>query len=216
MILDTVAPGVINHCSSAFNIASAVATVASFLIPGEAALHVVAFAAHAFVAFKAAKVLMGAVAGAGKLAKIDKSFDGEAQILREMTKARDLPMASPGGWKAGNHALSPLKDGSTPSWNAQRSRIWKNQAAAPDRNWDSNQMSRMQQGLAPQRTVTATLNRDGTQFTKTESMELSHEPVAQRDQGTEVAMRWPTDHGRIDPYRNPNYTTQDFGTGLPF
>ncbi len=85
MILDTVAPGVINHCSSAFNIASAVATVASFLIPGEAALHVVAFAAHAFIAIKGAKVLMGAVAGAGKLSKVDK-------IINDSAAATKLPV----------------------------------------------------------------------------------------------------------------------------
>jgi hypothetical protein len=47
-----------------------------------------------------------------------------------------------------------------------------------------------------------------------ESMELSHEPIPQRDGGTEVAMRWPPDHARVDEFRNLNYASSNYGTGL--
>lgn len=38
-----------------------------------------------------------------------------------------------------------------------------------------------------------------------ESMELSHEPVPDRDGGTEVVPQWPQEHAAVDPYRYPGY-----------
>lgn len=55
----------------------------------------------------------------------------------------------------------------------------------------------MRRGLAPQR-----YNPDKGGI---ESMELSHEPIPQRDGGTKVVPRWPQDHAAIDPYCYVNY-----------
>lgn len=38
-----------------------------------------------------------------------------------------------------------------------------------------------------------------------ESMELSHEPIPQRDGGKDFVPRWPQDHAEVDPYRRPGY-----------
>lgn len=87
-----------------------------------------------------------------------------------------------------------------PSWNTQRSRYWKNEAAKPgsEAKRGSANVARMRRGLAPQRHNFAT----GAM----ESMELSHEPVPQREGGTEVVPRWPGQHAAVDPYRNTGNT----------
>lgn len=36
---------------------------------------------------------------------------------------------------------------------------------------------------------------------KLERMELSHEPIPQRNGGRDFAPRWPEDHAAVDPYR---------------
>jgi len=74
MLLDAVAPGVVNHCSDAFAWSSGISSVLSMFIPGAAALHAVGLAAHAFSAIKGAGVLAGAVASAGKIGKVEKAI----------------------------------------------------------------------------------------------------------------------------------------------
>ena len=103
------------------------------------------------------------------------------------------------GWKVGDSILAPTRAGNDPAWSTQRARYWKNAAAedgAADRYGEEN-LERMQRGLAPQR-----YNEDKGAM---ESMDLSHEPIPQRDGGTDVVPRWPQDHQSVDPFRFPGY-----------
>lgn len=102
-------------------------------------------------------------------------------------------------WKVGDDYAAPTASGKPPSWSTQRRRFWMNEAAEPQaaQQWGATNVSRMQQGKAPQRYNQA---KGGL-----ESMELSHEPVPQRAGGVSVVPRWPQDHARFDPSRRPGY-----------
>ncbi|HEX7829399.1 MAG TPA: hypothetical protein VF787_07065 [Thermoanaerobaculia bacterium] len=104
------------------------------------------------------------------------------------------------GWTVGDPILKLTRSGRTPSWNTQRARFWKNEAAKPgaETEYGAANVARMQKGLAPQRY---------NFFTgRMESKELSHEPVPQREGGTSVVPRWPGDHAAHDPLRNTGDT----------
>jgi filamentous hemagglutinin len=64
-------------------------------------------------------------------------------------------------------------------------------------DYGAENLSRMQQGKPPQR-----FNMDKG---ANEVMELSHEPIPQRDGGTDFIPRWPQDHAAVDPFRRPGY-----------
>ncbi len=108
--------------------------------------------------------------------------------------------ANAGTWSVGDDVYAPTSRRSEPSWSTVRSRFWKNEAAAPgagDRYGGTENVSRMQRGLAPQR---YNVDKGGI-----EKMELSHEPIPQREGGKSFVPRWPQDHARVDPYRKPGY-----------
>jgi RHS repeat-associated protein len=102
-------------------------------------------------------------------------------------------------WKVGDSPTQPTAKGNEPAWSTQRGRTWKNEAALPgaEEKWGKDNVARMRQGLAPERYNEA---KGGM-----ESMDLSHEPIPQRDGGTETVPRWPQDHAEVDPYRYPGY-----------
>lgn len=102
--------------------------------------------------------------------------------------------ATPGGgrWKLGEDYSKPNKNGLAPPLSTMRKRFWKNEAAEPnaaDQYGDAN-IKRMKRGSAPQRQ-----RPDGSW----ESMELSHEPIPERDGGMLLTPRWPEDHAIMDP-----------------
>jgi hypothetical protein len=103
--------------------------------------------------------------------------------------------SGPGGrWKVGDDYSIPTMSGNAPAWSTVRSRFWKNEAneTLAEQQYGASNVDRMKKGLAPQR-----VNDDGV----TESMELSHEPLPQREGGTLVTPRWPDEHALIDPFR---------------
>ncbi|WP_123814727.1 polymorphic toxin-type HINT domain-containing protein [Myceligenerans xiligouense] len=107
-----------------------------------------------------------------------------------------------GRWKLGEDYSKLNKNGVAPSLSTMRKRFWKNEAAevgAADQYGASN-VARMKRGSAPQRQ-----RPDGSW----ESMELSHEPIPERDGGMVLTPRWPEDHVIMDPggYRRlpPDY-----------
>jgi hypothetical protein len=95
-------------------------------------------------------------------------------------------------WKLGDDYSMPDKNGNSPSMSTMRKRFWKNEAAEPyaaDQYGAAN-ISRMKRGSAPQRQ-----RPDGSW----ESMELSHEPIPERDGDMLLTPRWPQDHVIMDP-----------------
>ncbi|MFG1993930.1 LamG-like jellyroll fold domain-containing protein [Actinoplanes sp. NPDC048988] len=97
-----------------------------------------------------------------------------------------------GRWKLGEDYSKPNKDGVDPSMSTMRKRFWKNEAAEPDAadQYEAANISRMKRGMAPRRQ-----REDGSW----ESMELSHEPIPERDGGMLLTPRWPEDHVLMDP-----------------
>jgi len=97
------------------------------------------------------------------------------------------------GWKLGDPINNLTSKGNVPAWGTVRQRFWKNEALNNPGEYNADNVSRMQRGLAPQRLNEAT--------GKWESMELHHTP-AQRDGGLfDVQKVWPDEHALIDPYR---------------
>ncbi|UUU30804.1 RHS repeat-associated core domain-containing protein [Streptomyces sp. CA-210063] len=98
-------------------------------------------------------------------------------------------------WKVGDDYTKPNKKGKSPTMSTMRKRFWKNEAAEPaaEDQWGKDNIERMKRGSAPQR-----MRPDGTR----ESMELSHEPVPDREGGMLLTPRWPDEHALIDPYRH--------------
>ncbi|MGW1530337.1 RHS repeat-associated core domain-containing protein [Streptomyces sp. NPDC002159] len=97
-----------------------------------------------------------------------------------------------GRWKVGEDYSKPTKNGRAPSMSTMRKRFWKNEAAEPDAadQYGAANISRMKRGMAPRRQ-----RPDGSW----ESMELSHEPIPERDGGMLLTPRWPKDHVLMDP-----------------
>ncbi|WP_241826984.1 polymorphic toxin-type HINT domain-containing protein [Streptomyces graminilatus] len=97
-----------------------------------------------------------------------------------------------GRWKLGEDYSKPNKNGVAPSLSTMRKRFWKNEAMEPDAadQYGAANISRMKRGSAPQRQ-----RPDGSW----ESMELSHEPIPERDGGMLLTPRWPEDHAIMDP-----------------
>lgn len=100
----------------------------------------------------------------------------------------------------GDDYSKPNKQGRAPTMPTLRKRFWKNEAAEPDTadQYGAANMTRVKHGMAPRR-----LRPDESW----ESMELSHEPIPQRDSGMLVIPRWPKDHALVDPHRKlpPGY-----------
>ncbi|MCX4704201.1 polymorphic toxin-type HINT domain-containing protein [Streptomyces sp. NBC_01373] len=101
-----------------------------------------------------------------------------------------------GRWKLGEDYSKPNKNGVAPSMSTMRKRFWKNEAAEPGAadQYGAANISRMKRGMAPQRQ-----RPDGSW----ESMELSHEPIPERDGGMLITPRWPEDHVLMDPGGHP-------------
>ena len=90
------------------------------------------------------------------------------------------------GWSVGDPINNLTAEGNVPSWTAVRERFWKNEAHLNSGNYSADNLSRMQQGLAPQRVNPRT--------GQLESMKLHHGPP-QRDGGLfDVQPVWPDDH----------------------
>jgi len=97
-----------------------------------------------------------------------------------------------GRWKLGEDYSKPNKNGVAPSLSTMRKRFWKNEAEEPSAadQYGAANIGRMKRGSAPQRQ-----RPDGSW----ESMELSHEPIPERDGGMLLTPRWPEDHAIMDP-----------------
>ncbi|MFF7068680.1 polymorphic toxin-type HINT domain-containing protein [Streptomyces pseudovenezuelae] len=97
-----------------------------------------------------------------------------------------------GRWRLGEDYSKPNKNGVAPSLSTMRKRFWKNEAAEPGAadQYGAANIGRMKRGSAPQRQ-----RPDGSW----ESMELSHEPIPERDGGLLLTPRWPEDHAIMDP-----------------
>lgn len=103
-----------------------------------------------------------------------------------------LPNATK-GWKPGDPINNLTAAGKVPSWSTVRSRYWKNEAISNPSTYSKRNLSRLEQGLAPQR-----INPRTGQI---ESMELNHTPP-QRDGGLfDVEKLWPDEHAAVDPFR---------------
>ncbi|MEU0096501.1 polymorphic toxin-type HINT domain-containing protein [Kribbella sp. NPDC006257] len=98
-------------------------------------------------------------------------------------------------WRLGADYSLPGRNGGAPALSTMRKRFWKNEAAEPAAadQWGADNVTRMQRGSAPQR-----MRDDG----KMESMELSHEPIPDREGGLLLTPRWPDEHALIDPFRH--------------
>jgi hypothetical protein len=98
------------------------------------------------------------------------------------------------GWKVGDPITNLTSKGNVPKWTTVRQRFWKNEALLNSENYNSQNLLRMQKGLAPHRLnpVTGIL----------ESMELHHTPPM-RDGGLfEFIKVWPDEHALIDTFRH--------------
>jgi len=114
-------------------------------------------------------------------------------------EATEDVVAGGSGWSVGDDTYSRTPSGES-SWSTVGSRYWKNasqDAGAADR-YGAENLDRMRSGRAPQRA-----NPDAPGGV--ESMELSHEPIPQRDGGREFVERWPGEHAAVDPFRYPGY-----------
>lgn len=58
-----------------------------------------------------------------------------------------------GRWQLGEHHASAYRNGKEPSWSAQRARFWKNEAHYNPGDYNSENLSRMERGYAPQREI---------------------------------------------------------------
>lgn len=134
--------------------------------------------------------LIGGV-GTAAVAKIA----GAVATKAAATAGTGAAKAATNGWKVGQNILNKTASGKAPAWSTQRSRFWKNTAANPKqaKKWDAENLELMAKGRAPEK---YTAKRD-----RMEPMELSHEPIPQRDGGTAVVPRWADDHARVDPLR---------------
>ena len=131
---------------------------------------------------------------------VDPTTPGASPAEEVVPRSTSAPAGNGAqGWRVGDDVHAPTKAGNQPSWTTVRARYWKNQAADPQLSsqWSERNLERMRRGSAPQR-----YNPDKGGM---ESMDLSHEPVPQRDGGTEFVPRWPPDHAARDPFRRLNY-----------
>jgi RHS repeat-associated protein len=223
-IVNRIAPGTIQLCSSAYKWATGIATVASLFIPLTAplklfgAIHVATIAAGGSIAFKAFGA--GSIVAAPGIVKLYNATKNATATAR---------------WRTGD-AIDRAIGNAVPSWSRVRSRFWKNEAAEAEMfpvrvndsdphlltaaqikrtnagnllfetpQWTPDDIARMKKGRAPQQK-----NEDKEDYygkgNGIEYMELSHEPVAQRDGGlADVVMRWPQEHALVDPYRRLKY-----------
>jgi hypothetical protein len=78
-----------------------------------------------------------------------------------------------------------------------RQRYWKNQAALNPTVYDSANLARMQNGLAPQRVNPTT--------GLIESMELDHTPPQRVGGLFDVERVWPDEHAAVDPFRQTGH-----------
>ncbi|MBS0537059.1 MAG: hypothetical protein JSR72_23625, partial [Proteobacteria bacterium] len=136
----------------------------------------------------------------GKVSGVAKSGFAklEAEVLADLAAEKAAAQEGAKGWRVGDDVYKAIR-GSEPSWSTVRSRFWKNEASAAGsaEKYGAENLERMRRGSAPQRYNDA---KGGM-----ESMELSHEPVPQRDGGKAFVPRWPQDHAAVDPYRKPGY-----------
>ncbi|HEY4372011.1 MAG TPA: hypothetical protein VGN52_08805 [Burkholderiales bacterium] len=113
--------------------------------------------------------------------------------------AKELEAATGDGWKVGDDVYKATAKGNEPAWSTVRARFWKNEARKPRaaEKYGEENIERMAGGGAPRR-----FNADKGDV---EKMELSHEPIPQRDGGKDIVPRWPQDHAAVDPHRRPGY-----------
>lgn len=109
------------------------------------------------------------------------------------------------------HDLQEEKAALGRSWTTQREAFWKQASKAEDavNNWSERNIDRMSRGRAPKLPNAAG---------KEQSAELSHEPIPQRNGGTQVVPRTPEQHANVDEYRRlpPNDLSEaDVPIGTP-
>jgi RHS repeat-associated protein len=97
-------------------------------------------------------------------------------------------------------------------WGTARKNYWKDEAKNNPSAYSSNNLNRMQDGLAPKINATVINNKTGAITTQDYSMELHHTNIPQRVGGTGVhsvnnlSSLTPWQHEAVDPYRNTGNT----------
>jgi hypothetical protein len=129
----------------------------------------------------------------------EEIYESSTSILADpIPSAGNLPLVYTSGnkgWSLGDPITNLTYRGNLPSWSTVRERYWKNEAYYSQDQYSESNVSRMQQGLAPQRLNPLT--------GKWESMELHH-VIPQREGGLfDVVPVWPDEYARVDPYRYP-------------
>lgn len=130
-------------------------------------------------------------------------------------------------WTPGDPIDKTTPDGQYPAWsgpggpadraNTIQGRYWMTRAAlARPGEFSSNNVNRMQRGLAPQVTATVRIDRTGEIKEMEVSKELHH---ANRNRGIpgfdspeNLREVWPWQHEAIDPHRNTGYTVISIGS----
>ena len=140
--------------------------------------------------------------GAGRQLGYDVSAAGMAYLTGRVaygyrggagaTATAQVPRNTNVGWRVGQPIDNLTAAGNTPSWNTVKQRYWKNEAFNNPGAYSTNNLARMQQGLAP---LHPTYN---------VPMELHH--VGGRNIPNPHALNnlqpvWPWEHAAIDPYR---------------
>jgi RHS repeat-associated protein len=213
-IVNRIAPGTIQLCSTAYQWATGIATIASLFIPVTAPLK---------------------IAGAMHLAMIAPvgMTVGKAALSSAVLAAPAVTKVVSTRWQVGDHIGKQIYSKATntfrdPKWSAVRTRFWKNEAADAEANpgqltkaqiqrtqagsirfatnpWKPDDIARMKTGKPPKKHNQDKEDVDGI-GNGDELMELSHEPVPQRDGGLlEVIMRWPQEHAAVDSRRRVHY-----------
>lgn len=165
---------------------------------------VIDYADIAYTTKKVSDIDLDLNLGAAKKTQYTRSIVDETDDIIKRTGVSKVTKGAAGsnvakGWKVGDPIDTLTKAGNQPSWSAVRQRYWKNEAFSNPKNYSSENIARMQKGLAPQRFNELTENM--------ESMELHH-IIPQRsnlpgiNNYDNLKSVWPDEHQLIDPYRN--------------
>ena len=133
-------------------------------------------------------LLADGLAGLAKngLSKMGVNFSDD---IVNVTSKKYLTNKPNTGWKAGNPINNYTSKGNVPKWNTVRQRFWKNEALLNSNNYNTSNLSRIKNGLAP--------IVDGA------PLELHHTPIPQRDGGLfRFGVVTPEEHALVDPFRN--------------
>ncbi|MBP3702089.1 MAG: hypothetical protein J6I64_09375, partial [Lachnospiraceae bacterium] len=133
-----------------------------------------------------------AISAVGEVADVVDDVHDVAKTAGIVDGAADTVKS---GWRIGDDITSLTKAGSTPSWSTVRQRYWKNEAVLNAELYSSQDIKRMQAGLAPQ------VEYNGKLY----SMELHHILPRRKGGSNEYSNLLPVtpwDHAEIDEFRH--------------